>query len=534
MIKVMIVDDEKNTRESIKKHILWDKLGVDEVRTAKNGLDALELANSFPPDIILCDVRMPRMDGIELATNIRQKFPACKIIFLSGFADKEYLKSAIHLKALEYIEKPLDIEEINIAIKNAISLINEERKKENEQLQVKEKLMHSTPLLNSEFTLSLISSDMSMVNSSIGKFSRIIDFPLEGLFTCISVILNWAPSASEESKLTKRSLILQNLAQMAEYNSIKLIVGIRPENDEIIIILAYRNKNALTETRTIVQDIFDKLIDLSDNTFTHCIGIGTPVQCVSDIHISYNKAVEANKLSFYNGYSKIYEYTSPMNKDFQLNDDFHGNFQNILEKSPDQAEVIVKNLTNEFIVKKIDPEIAKSIFYSLILDAMNISEKMLLLDDSVKTKIPEIFNKLSRNKTIRELSNAVIENIKSMLFASEYTGTSNRKILEAMHFIKKNYSDPSLTIQMIADATNLNKNYLCTLFKKLVGKTLNDYINEIRVEKAKQYLMDSSIKMYEVAQLSGFSDPNYFSTIFKKYTGCTPSQFRNGNKNTNC
>lgn len=104
-MKVLLVDDEPLTTESLERYIDWKGLGILEVRTASNGLEALELLPRFNPDVIVSDVRMPRMNGIEFATAARERYPDIKIIFLSGYSDKEYLKSAIHLKALSYVEK---------------------------------------------------------------------------------------------------------------------------------------------------------------------------------------------------------------------------------------------------------------------------------------------------------------------------------------------------------------------------------------------------------------------------------------------
>ena len=122
MIKVLIVDDEIFTRQGIIAEIPWSKLGLIEIEQAYDGINALEVARAFNPDILLTDVRMPRMNGIELSFKLRELYPTCEIIFLSGYSDKEYLKSAIKLKAVSYVEKPIDIEELQMAITNAIAL----------------------------------------------------------------------------------------------------------------------------------------------------------------------------------------------------------------------------------------------------------------------------------------------------------------------------------------------------------------------------------------------------------------------------
>jgi len=127
MANLLIVDDESNTREGLLECIEWAKLGVNQVEQAEDGLIALQKTRVFKPDIILCDIRMPRMNGLEFSAKVRDFLPECKIIFLSGYSDKEYLKTAIQLQALDYIEKPVNLDEVRKAVGKAIALLGPEK-----------------------------------------------------------------------------------------------------------------------------------------------------------------------------------------------------------------------------------------------------------------------------------------------------------------------------------------------------------------------------------------------------------------------
>lgn len=129
MYKLLIIDDEDNTREGIIESISWDKIGISQVEQADDGVNALKKTSTFAPDIILTDVRMPRMDGIELSFKLKELYPDCKIIFMSGYSDKEYLMSAIQLKAVNYIEKPINIHELEQAVRDAVEMCREDQKK---------------------------------------------------------------------------------------------------------------------------------------------------------------------------------------------------------------------------------------------------------------------------------------------------------------------------------------------------------------------------------------------------------------------
>lgn len=129
MIKLLVLDDEYITRKGIINNINWSDLGVVLIEEARDGLEGLDMASRLKPDIIISDIRMPRMNGIEFCKQIREQIPECRIIFISGYSDIEYLKAAIHLNAISYIEKPISIEELQSVIKKAVDLCLESEKK---------------------------------------------------------------------------------------------------------------------------------------------------------------------------------------------------------------------------------------------------------------------------------------------------------------------------------------------------------------------------------------------------------------------
>lgn len=129
MIKLLLVDDEPVTRNGLMKHVPWNELGVDTVKDARDGIEAFEIAERFHPDIIVSDIRMPGLEGIKFCEMIREKYPDCKIIFISGYSNKRYLKAAIEINALSYVEKPININEMKEAVRKAVVLCLENEKK---------------------------------------------------------------------------------------------------------------------------------------------------------------------------------------------------------------------------------------------------------------------------------------------------------------------------------------------------------------------------------------------------------------------
>lgn len=160
-MKLLLVDDERFTREGIYSLTPWKELGIDEVITAEDGEDGLEKALLFAPEIILTDVKMPRMDGVDMSFKIREKFPDCSIIFMSGYADKEYLKSAIRLSAVNYIEKPFQPEELHSTLRIAAEKYRSQAARENSANELTHKLNLSLPAIRTKIAIALLHPSVS-------------------------------------------------------------------------------------------------------------------------------------------------------------------------------------------------------------------------------------------------------------------------------------------------------------------------------------------------------------------------------------
>lgn len=232
---------------------------------------------------------------------------------------------------------------------------------------------------------------------------------------------------------------------------------------------------------------------------------------------------------FYNGFGDLYTYEAFENKREaeEVNFDFE-RFEEYLrrdeiKKAKEEIEKLYFWLKSN---QTIDVEKVKNLFFEMILIVYQVGKQrkitQLLDEDGRSKKWREIEQKL----TLNQVKEVVYETIDGIFEIFETRGNLNRKAYQIVKFIEENFYDKELSIQKIAHYFYFSPNYLCSMFKKATGKTLNDYITEVRIEKAKQLLKDNSIKLYEIAERVGFGDPNYFSSLFKKKVGMTPSEFR--------
>ena len=476
MINLLIVDDEIFTLEGLVDILPLKTLGITNTKQAFDGVNALEIVKDFKPDILLTDVKMPRMNGIDLAFEIRKLYPDCSIIFMSGYSDKEYLKSAIQLKAITYVEKPIELEELEIAIKNAI-LENSKSKTIN---------------YNIEDTLAL---EMTKP----WDISRIEDI----LSSCVSK--------------TMSNLIY-------EFNCF-----ISKKGDNLIIIQLFFSKNNATSnfSNSVFTSLFDSFGEHLSNYTDYFICVGKIVHSINEIYDSFMSANEVTNYTFFYNYNSVIFPSSNNTDDYSIGSDFSSKFNGYLLKEDKYNLILfIKQLTLEFNKYRSTPiSSVKDTYYKLILLVSNYANTRNI-SFTKHTNHGDIFELILECPNIFVLEKLFIDFIEEIFAALEDTSKKSAPVVAVLDYIHQNYSSPSLCLEEISKNTFLTPTYICVIFKEHTSKTVNKYITEYRTEKAKSFLKDTNIKMSDVAEKVGYNDPNYFSKIFRKATNYTPSEYR--------
>lgn len=495
MFHLLIVEDEKRTRDGLCRHIDWNSIGVDPVTAVSNGMEALLAVDEVQPDILLSDIRMPHMTGIELATIIRKKFPKCKIIFLSGYADKEYLMSAIELKAVNYIEKPIDLAEIQKAISNAVVQLESERKEE----LIHDGFQKTLPIVHEEIVSALVSPGLDWAKFSQDFIPLYFKWSKIGSYS-LSCIRPGKKLAGDAASRTFLSCIAKVLERFPGINQDDFLYSILSPQEAVIL---YRTLPSYP-LANIFEEIQHSAADICALDTT--IGIGYPclsLADISDLYAAISRMTEYE--SFYYEKYGIFHFTESLPVK-----DIPKNLFHIKELTQSGAETLFDTLARE---KYTDIPYVRSELYKLYMVTIEKSwdEKIVSWDE---------FATLSLNE-YRELICYEVNTIQ-LLGGDIY----DIKIKNATHYILWNYSNPDLSIKVIADHVNLSQNYLSTLFKKQTGLTINDFILNVRTEKACRLLTGTDLKLYEIAEKIGLLDANYLSTVFKKQYGVTPSRYR--------
>ncbi len=512
MIKLLVVDDESTTRKGIIKYVNWSELGVHLVEEAKDGIEGLEIAMEFHPNIVISDIKMPGMNGIEFATKLRALFPETRLIFLSGYSDKEYLKAAIHLNAVSYVEKPLDLGELKDVIKRAVTLYIEDENR-------KSALSEGLPLIRQNIVFKLIArktipeeliKDLQMVN---------VPFRIDGSFTVIIIKANFSPDTDPNQIL--------NILEDCLHDTIHICAE---KNGSYIIIVSGINSIGRNKR---VSDIFDKIgTHIREYSSTHIdlfCAVGLPVTGMVQIHQSYETAVLALQKIFFQGYGKTVFYENEALSFISFDQDITANFSELIQSErKDEAIEFIEKLCREICLNQgtlVDK--VKSIFFKLSLALFQEAEKRgLQLNNFGGSEEKNIWEVISNFETLEDIKKYLISNI--ILFFEEIKDMESfsRSVLNAMDYIRKNYFAPDLSVKILAEHIYLTPTYLSSLFKKETGMTISEYVTKVRIEKSKELLLDPQIKLFEVARKVGYSDANYYSKAFSKQMGMTPSTFR--------
>lgn len=523
-MKLLLVDDEYLTREGIIESIPWEELGISQIEQAPNGHRGIEVSRSLKPDIILTDVRMPGMDGVEMAHHLQKMFPDSKIIFMSGYSDKEYLKAAISLKAISYVEKPLDMEELQEAIKKAASLCLEEKKRKQEELFINQRLKASIPLMMNEVALQLINKNADF--DQIVNNLALLDMEIASARSFVSVILQLASepgtatAPQAELRLTAFSVIEQLLIKHK-------FMGVFAFKDDVHIIL-HLMMNRESNPQKDVEEFCSDLCQSLYSQVKAAAAVGNFVRDMRSIHESHKNAAIAMQKLFFNYQNCVVWYSDNRSTSFRADEATVGSFADILEQeSKVQAELLIKRISIQISKYENTPvNYVKGIYYRLLLQLESFMKERGLGECSEENREEFLWFYISKINTLAELENYLLEKVNTAFALLAEKSKNSSTVSMIIKYINSNYANDQLSIKMISDNIGLSLAYICTLFKEETGKTINQYITDYRIGKTKELLRDKVLKVNDIAARVGYCDGNYLAKTFRKTTGISPSEYR--------
>ncbi|MEZ0536448.1 response regulator [Caldicellulosiruptoraceae bacterium PP1] len=506
-IKVLIVDDEKLIREGLKKIIekIDDKFVI--VGEAKNGLDALEKINQSQPDIAIIDIKMPIMDGLELLKRINQENLKVKMIILSGHDEFAYAKIAIENGAKAYILKPFEKSELTETLNRLYSEIVEERSIE---LQLKKTEVIKEKLLETEIKniiLEQIQGDNILEKLSFYK-ENIKEFE-QSIYT---ILIKENPNNFNEeySFLNMKKQIDSKLKE----KNIKYI-SFYISNDSLVYLL--NNLEPLEYFSKLKQS--NLKVAVCDYKYN-----------IYEIYQSFKNVSYAMKYTYLDKTNEIAIFSKINNKDLKyvIPKDYILKIRYLVgtEKFNECCSIIDKlfseNCIKYYAIEYFEETI--KLIYQEVIEHLVTNIQKNISDFEELKRLDSLYNFNDiydyRNKLLD-----ILKSINNAYIKLKGIYKSQNELEKALDFINKNYyKDINMTI--VANYVSLNYYYFSTLFKEHTKLSFIDYLNNVRINKAKELLNDSSLKIYEISERVGFKNPKHFARIFKNITGMTPAEYK--------
>lgn len=527
MLKLLIVEDDYMTLEGIVKIVPWQELGITQLEKADDGMNALEIAERFTPHIVLSDICMPRMNGIEFASKLREIEPECKIIFMSAYTDREYYKSAIKLKAISFIEKPIDVEEVKSAIQNAVNLCREDSEKLDRSIEINRTLQSSLPFIRSELVMFLISRDveLSKIKQTLKLLS--LDIPEDSDF--VTVIIRIIDTLSEGYSPDEniQSNILDIIGSLISQGNFKGIFAFKDIDHIVIHLYSQSDKKNLFLQSNLVRFCIT-MYEILKGNYNVSIASGKVVHGIVNIYESYSTAVLALQKIFYCICYPFICYAPDFSQPYQFENKQIETFAGCLSKK-DRYNLIllVKQLSSNL---KCHPNTlvntVKDFYFRLLLQIIKSAEsENIKLIDTEKSK-GFLWEMVSKFNYLIELENYVISKIEIYFKLLEEKSRYSSTISGILNYINTHYQERTLSIMDISEHAGLSSTYICVLFKEETGVTINRYITEFRMEKSKDILKDKSLKVADIAKKVGYQEGDYFAKLFRKIEGLSPSEYR--------
>jgi two-component system, response regulator YesN len=535
MLKVLIVDDEVIVRVGMKSVIDWNKYGFELIGEASNGQMALEIIKANRPHVVITDLRMPLMDGIELIKSVREDGLDTRFIVLSCHDEFKLVREAMKLGAEEYLLKlnmePEELIKVLVELKGKI----QEDKQQKEKRYIAEKnVTENLPVLRERFFQELV-VDAPYKGQEITDKMRFLNIQLEErnlICLVIKIDNNYKyENQSEKDKQLINYAVINIVTEILDDFKPGYVFGTKP--GEFSIILSVNSTRSELERQEKLQVLAGKVRELLKNYIGISVstGVSLPHFHWSDLKQAYKEAVEAVSHRYFRGSGSITFYRAldtalkikQVQEDLELkvidkcikeldSQGFHENMDKVLNKIKDccfnqeAAQVACTRMVVRFI--------------NYLRDSGEVVEEYL----------PPYYNPgkdVLRLETIEDVCSWILwfENCVVSYINHKCENSYKKIITDAIAYIKQNYNK-NLSLTDTAKHIQVSSSYLSSLFSQETGKCFTDYLTEVRIEKAKEYIERTNMKMYEIAESVGFQNIYYFSKIFKKVTGKTPMEFK--------
>lgn len=522
-MKLLIVEDEEMTREGLIRSLPWKDIGITEIIQAKDGLQGLTTAKEEHPHIILCDIRMPKMDGLTMLSKIYEFHPDIVSVLLTGHAEVEYLKKAITLNVISFIEKPVNIKDLTSALnKAAEKVIRLERQQESAQI-------HSTVVASRLAYQMTVPYDSAspVIDDLLKEF--LIHYGTDKFKYITTIIVR--PEQFPENPLQLYSIgqMLHDRLVPGHYHIIYTEKTLRD--------IIYHIYGSIKPSAATLRMIGDIILSYYKSHSRCYVSVGKPVVGIQNAFHSYLEAKDnMERARFFEADSVLIheEGDTPSSSE-----DSASSFNEKISSLADRYRMALEDRNERWAFELLHQfkelwyhshgrdSLVKSVYYSMLISLNKMYHSFHITADLSLEHPGLILDSIDSAFTYLEIDRLIHKKTEDFFFRLSHHQEEDSTIYRVKEYIGSHYMEQNLSVKSISANVFLSVSYLCTYFKNETGITLNQYITDFRTKKAMQLLAETNMKIVDVSNAVGYRDSNYFAKIFKKQTGFSPKEYKN-------
>jgi two-component system response regulator YesN len=524
--RIILVDDEDEVRGRIASKIT-PECGFEVVGTAGNGYDALDLIEKLSPQVVLTDIKMPYIDGIELAKIIRRDFPAIRIGFITGYDEFDYAREAIRLNVYSYLTKPLTQEDITRFLTELKQDLDQELRENYNRDQIQHRYEQSIPLVIDNYFVSLVASGVSGNESDIEQL-RQYGVSLDDRRFLVAFVLverkpdNWGLIEFEKLKLSVRTR-LKELLEREGYESYHFT-----SNEGIVFVVKEKGHDFARE----IDVVLNRMVRTTEQFLSVQIDIGVSGmhQTFSQFSHAYEEAGKALSYSRFGTVNHIFYFDQFGERELHLVSFKEGDARNLEQflryGSETEIFTFIESLKAEVLHDAGTTANLNLYVLNLVGLLANYAASVGMdINDLAGGDIIELMGKIRNIGQLFSWVTALVKKIREGTIVSR-ANNAQKLFDQAINYIYRNYTDPDLVMETVCDELGISASYLSQLFKKYRETTFVKFLTGVRMEKAQELLVSTGDRIVEISAQCGYRDVYYFSHSFKKHTGVPPKKYR--------
>lgn len=518
--KVFFVEDEAITREGIRDNVDWEANGFEFCGEAADGEMALPLLRTAQPDVLITDIKMPFMDGLQLSKIVRERMPWVKIIILSGHDEFEYAQQAIKLGVTDYLLKPVTVQNLQNALQKLVVQLDKEKDEQENLKKLQEQVEENRATLRERFLFKLVVG--AVPPTDVIEKGHMLGLDLIARYYLVVILKIELGDRTDQYDYDDYQQVQGVVIGLAEKNPD--IFVLKRDWGDLILIIKGNTPEYLEDERDLLLDRIRQAV--GETRYQLTVGVGSTKKRIEDIFQSFVEAMAhiqnpAGKDEF--GLNQAVEQAELLKVDrsavdnylhYGVKDGFDEFFDAYLRPLRDAA--LRSNVIKNYIFVDVVLSIAK-----LVNDLGGDIDKVIPELNSIEMVMSGI-------KTVEQLREQVYKIISAALAYrdSQPHGQYKNLIHQAKEYIERHFTNPELSLNEVAGHVNLSASHFSVVFSQETGQTFKEYLTETRINKAKELLRMTALRSADIAHQVGYSDPHYFSSVFKKHTGLSPIEFR--------